>query len=82
MSSWCSPCNEFMFGENSKPDWDIEQLFAELEKENNGDNFGYDGFLCEGCGLLAISIQDGKRKAIYSGNDEWVDYDSEKGKKE
>jgi hypothetical protein len=42
-----------MFGEDVKPDIDIREIFESLN-----DGYMQSGFICEGCGLAAISKVD------------------------
>lgn len=76
MAEFCSKCALEMFGVQCKPDIDVNKIFEELQ-----EGFVESGFLCEGCGLVAISKMDGKLKVMRVSKDEnepknteWEDY--------
>ncbi|MCR4284535.1 MAG: hypothetical protein NUV97_00640 [archaeon] len=61
MADFCSVCSKEMFGENVKPEIDLDFLISELKKESlhrvipPGSTLGY-LFICEGCGMQNIQI--------------------------
>lgn len=72
MKNLCTNCSIEL---GKKPDIDVEKEFNELEE-------GYisSGFICDGCGLIAITRQDGKLKVMKmdesteSSCTDWEDY--------
>lgn len=76
MADFCNTCSAEMFPEGTKPDIDLEALFKDLE-----DGEMYNGLLCEGCGIRAIGMFNGVRKAIYTDLTGWVDYDEKFAKR-
>ena len=76
MADFCTTCCKEMFPETTKPDIDIEALFNDLE-----DGESHSPFLCEGCTIIAVGKFNGKRKAMYLYEKEWVDYSPEAGKR-
>lgn len=77
MADFCTKCTIEMFGEDRTPDIDVQKEFDELEP-------GYvsSGFICEGCGLVAIMrSEDNELKVMRTDaddtedrNSEWEDY--------
>jgi len=65
-----------MFGSEMEPDFDVVKIGESLE-----EGYYRSGLLCEGCGIYAVSKQNGRiMVAIYDekeiGSDEpnWIDY--------
>lgn len=69
MADFCNVCCNEMFPDSMNPDIDIERLFNELE-----DGEFHSPFLCEGCTIIAIGKFNGKKKAMFLYEKEWVDY--------
>ena len=60
MADFCTKCTKEMFGEQASPDIDVEKEFEDLQP-------GYvsSGYICEGCGLVAISkTENGEMKVM------------------
>jgi hypothetical protein len=60
MAEFCTKCALEMFGEQAQPEIDVTKEFEELQS-------GYvsSGYICEGCGLIAISkTEDGELKVM------------------
>lgn len=79
MADFCTKCSQKMFGDDRLPDIDVQKEFDELE-----EGFCSSGFICEGCGLIAISKTEGKLKVMRiqldengenKENNEWEDYE-------
>ena len=77
MADFCTKCSHKIDPEK-KPDIDVENIFENLQ-----EGYVESGFICEGCGLVVISRQDGKLKVIRdlldsdgvnTKNNEWEDY--------
>ncbi len=49
MAEFCTKCAKEHFGDNVKPDIDVDQIFSELEAGT------YVNVLCEGCVMVAIA---------------------------
>jgi len=61
MADFCTKCCGELFDIVIKPEIDVDEIFDKLE-------LGYyqPGFLCEGCGLIAImKTNDGEMKVAY-----------------
>lgn len=67
MSDFCTKCSIEMFGRDRIPDIDVQKEFEALS-----DGHIVSGFICEGCGIIAIGKINGKLKVLIN---EWVDYD-------
>lgn len=76
MADFCSNCQKYsiaranMFGIDPAPDIDLERMIKEIKekvaKTDGKGNWGFSGFICEGCGLLSIGWIDGKIQYGYS----------------
>jgi hypothetical protein len=59
MADFCNKCAEEHFGEVD-PDIDVMKIYEELEP-----GFSSSGYLCEGCGLIAVArMEDNTLKVM------------------
>lgn len=72
MSEFCTKCVVKIGDVNTKSEIDVFRIFENLE-----EGFVESGFICEGCGLIAISKIEGKLKVMKSNdeNSNWEDYE-------
>lgn len=51
------------------PDIDVEKIFKALKK-----GFYQSGFICEGCGIIAVTkTKEGKKQVAFDDQLDWVD---------
>ncbi len=70
MAAFCTKCHRAL-GMEGEPDIDVQKIFEEKLVE---DDTMLDGFLCEGCTLVAIARIDNSLRVQYIDGD-WADYD-------
>lgn len=75
MADYCTKCARYLFGEEAVPAIDVMKEFEELEK-----GFCSSGWLCEKCGLVAITRTENDELRVIRASldeektDEWQEY--------